>query len=74
MDNYQHILNLALKRRATLVKRLDKARVKGDDTKCDELCYLLSIENDNIHFCQRKIEQHRRELAILLCQHNRALA
>jgi hypothetical protein len=72
--NYQHILNLALKRRATLVKRLDKARSKGDDTKCEELCYLVSIENDNIGFCKQKIEQSQRELAILLCQHNRALA
>jgi len=72
--NYQHILNLALKRRATLIKRLDKARVKGDDTKCEEVYYLLSIENDNIGYCKQKIEQSQRELAILLCQHNKALA
>jgi hypothetical protein len=56
MDNYQHILNLALKRRATLIKRLDKARVKGDDSKCEEVYYLLSIENDNIGYCKQKLE------------------
>jgi len=56
MDNYQHILNLALKRRATLIKRLDKARVKGDDSKCEEVYYLLSIENDNSGYCKQKLE------------------
>tara|TARA_R110000868_G_scaffold411438_1_gene703935 strand:- start:624 stop:797 length:174 start_codon:yes stop_codon:yes gene_type:complete len=54
--NYQHIMNLAQKRRATLIKRLDVARSKGNDTKCEELFYLLSIENDNIYFCKQKLE------------------
>jgi hypothetical protein len=60
--NYQHIMNLALKRRATLIKSLDKARDKGNDVKCDELCYRISIENDNIFFCKQKLEQAQREL------------
>jgi hypothetical protein len=72
--NYQHIMNLAVKRRATLVKRLDKARESGNEIKCDQLCYSISIENDNIYFCKQKLEQAQRELAILLCKHNREVA
>ena len=54
--NYQHIMNLALKRRATLIKRLHAAQAKFDDVKCDQIYYLLSIENDNIGFCKSKLE------------------
>jgi hypothetical protein len=54
--NYQHIMNLAVKRRATLIKRLDIARSKGNDTKCEEISYLLSIENDNIGVCKQILE------------------
>ena len=54
--NYQHIMNLAVKRRATLIKRLDIARSKGNDTKCDEISYWLSIENDNIGVCKQMLE------------------
>jgi len=55
MAEYKQVLKLALKRRETLIKRLDKARVKGDDTKCEQIFYLLSIENDNIGYCKQKL-------------------
>lgn len=56
MSEYKQILNLALKRRETLIKRLDWAREKGDDSKCDQIYYLLSVENDNIGYCKQKLE------------------
>lgn len=55
MSEYKQILNLALKRRETLIKRLNKARAKGDDTKCEQIFYLLSVENDNIGYCKQKL-------------------
>jgi len=56
VTEYKNILRLATKRRETLIKRLDKYRVKADDRKCEELYYLLSIENDNISYCKKKLE------------------
>jgi hypothetical protein len=56
MSEYKQILNLALKRRETLIKRLDRAREKGDDSKCDQIYHLLSVENDNIGYCKQKLE------------------
>jgi hypothetical protein len=56
MSEYKQILKLALKRRETLIKQLDRARVKGDDTKCDQLCLWLSVENDNIGYCKQQLE------------------
>jgi len=54
--NYQHIMNLAIKRRATLIKRLDAARIKADDVKCDQIMMILQGENEIIGDCKRMLE------------------
>jgi hypothetical protein len=72
--NYQHIMNLAVKRRATLIKRLHAAQAKFDDVKCDQIMMILQGENEIIGDCRRQIERTQRELAILLCKHNREVA
>lgn len=59
--NYQHIMNLALKRRATLIKRLDKERESGkrdhaSQVKCDQIMMMLQGENENIYYCKQKLE------------------
>jgi len=54
--NYQHIMNLAVKRRATLIKRLEAAQAKYDDVKCDQIMMILQGENQIIGDCKRQLE------------------
>lgn len=59
--NYQHILNLATKRRTTLIKRLDKERESGkhdhaSQVKCDQIIMMLQGENEIIGDCNRILE------------------
>ena len=54
--NYQHIMNLAVKRRATLIKRLEAAQAKYDDVKCDQIMMQLQGENQIIGDCNRMLE------------------
>lgn len=72
--NYQHIMNLAVKRRDTLIKRLNKACEQADDVRADQIMMMLQGENEIIGNCKQMLEQSQRELAILLCRHNREVA
>ena len=54
--NYQHIMNLAIKRRATLIKRLEAAQAKLDDAKCDQIMMQLQGENEIIGDCKRLLQ------------------
>jgi hypothetical protein len=54
--NYQHIMNLAVKRRATLIKRLHAAQAKFDDVKCDQIMMQLQGENELISNCNQMLE------------------
>ena len=53
--NYQHIMNLAIKRRATLIKQIDKARAEYNDSKCDQITMRLQGENQIIGDCRRQL-------------------
>jgi hypothetical protein len=62
--NHQHIMNLAMKRRATLIKRLDKLRESGKhdhatQVKCDQIMMRLQGENEIISDCNRMLERAR---------------
>ena len=59
--NYQHIMNLAIKRRDTLIKRLDKERESGkhdhaSQVKCDQIMMILQGENEIIGNCRQMLE------------------
>jgi len=54
--NYQHIMSLAQKRRATLIRRLEAAQAKYDDVKCDQIYMQLQGENEIIGNCKRQLE------------------
>ena len=54
--NYQHIMNQAIKRRATLIKRLEAAQAKLDDAKCDQIMMQLQGENEIIGDCKRLLQ------------------
>jgi hypothetical protein len=70
--NYKHIMDSAIQRRDTLIKRLNQARAVYDDAKCEQLGLRLQAENEIIYDCKQVLDG--RELAILLCQHNRETA
>jgi hypothetical protein len=53
--NYKHIMNLAIKRRETLVKRIERARAKFDDVKCDQITMQLQAENSIIYDCRQQL-------------------
>lgn len=58
--NYQHIMNLAIKRRATLIKRLDKIRASehhdhASQVKCDQIMMILQGENEIIGDCRQQL-------------------
>jgi hypothetical protein len=53
--NYKHIMNLAMKRRTTLIKRLEAAQVKYDDVKCDQIMMQLQGENQIIGDCRQML-------------------
>jgi len=53
--NYKHIMNLAIKRRETLVKRIERARAKFDDVKCDQIMMQLQAENSIIYDCRQQL-------------------
>lgn len=59
--NYQHIMNLAIKRRDTLIKKLNKQRESGrhdhaGQVKCDEIIMMLQGENEIIGDCRQMLE------------------
>ena len=54
--NYQHIMNLAVKRRATLIRRLEAAQARYDDVKCDQIMMMLQGENRIIGDCKQMLE------------------
>jgi len=59
--NYQHIMNLAIKRRDTLIKRLNKERETGrhnhaSQVKCDQIMMILQGENQIIYDCKQMLE------------------
>lgn len=47
---------LAVKRRATLIKRLEVAQSKQDNVKCDQIYMRLAYENELIHNCAKDLE------------------
>jgi len=49
-------MNLAIKRRDTLIKRLHKAQAKFDDVKCDQIMMILQGENQIIWDCKQMLE------------------
>ena len=48
--------NLAVKRRATLIKRLEVAQAQHNDVKCDQIYMRLAFENELIHNCAKELE------------------
>ena len=48
--------NLAVKRRATLIKRLQAAQAKNDSVKCDQIYMRLAFENEIIDNCAKDLE------------------
>ena len=59
--DYQHIMDLAIKRRATLIKRLDAERAKerhdhASQVKCDQIMMQLQGENEIIGDCKQMLE------------------
>lgn len=50
------IYNLAVKRRATLIKRLQAAQAKQDEVKCDQIYMRLAFENELIDNCSKDLE------------------
>jgi hypothetical protein len=53
--NYQHIMNLAIKRRATLIKQIEKARAEYNDSRCDQIMMRLQGENQIIGDCRQQL-------------------
>lgn len=53
----KQIIKLATARRDTLIKRLNVARDKYDDIKCDQLMMRLQGENEIIGDCKRLLQQ-----------------
>lgn len=56
--NYKHIMNLAIKRRDALIKRLDAERAKewhdhASQVKCDQIMMQLQGENQIIGDCRQ---------------------
>jgi hypothetical protein len=64
--NYQHIMNLAIKRRATLIKRLEAAQAKYDDVKCEQIMMQLQGENQIIGDCKRMVEYSKMSVGQLV--------
>jgi hypothetical protein len=48
-------MNLAIKRRATLIKRIEQARAEYNDTKCDQIMMRLQGENQIIGDCRQQL-------------------
>ena len=53
----KQIIKLATARRATLIKRLNAARDKYDDVKCDQIMMQLQGENQIIGDCKTLLQQ-----------------
>lgn len=49
------VLNSSIKRRTTLVKRLQLWQSRGNDAKCDQIYSQIWLENANIEYCQREL-------------------
>ena len=52
-------MTLAIKRRDTLIKRLNQARAKYDDVKCDQIMMQLQGENEIIGDCKTNYGDNR---------------
>jgi len=52
----KNIIRLALNRRATLLKRLDKACAQGNDVKADQISSVLAYENELIYNATKDLE------------------
>ena len=52
----QDILTESIKDRNRLVKRLHYWQNKGNDVKCDQISWQLACVNDNINYCQDRLE------------------
>ncbi len=44
----RNIIRLATARRATAIRRLEAARLRGDDVRCDQIYSVIAHENDII--------------------------
>jgi len=53
--NYRHIMNLAIKRRTTLIKRIEQARAAYNDSRCDQIMMQLQGENQIISDCRQQL-------------------
>jgi hypothetical protein len=54
--NYQHIMNLAVKRRDRLIQQLNKACERADDCRADQIMMMLQGENQIIGDCKQMLE------------------
>ena len=53
--NYRHIMNLAIKRRATLIKQIEQSRAAYNDSRCDQITMRLQGENQIIGDCRQQL-------------------